>query len=126
VIPSSGFGIYRFAALRCGFYSEVYFFIGLVHLLQSRTDEAVIWLEKARAAMPAHSGIRSALASTYALNDETERAATEFAEARRLRGDGSFPSIAHIRTRYWGVPKIRALFEATLFAGLRKAGMLEE
>ena len=26
----------------------------------------------------------------------------------------------------WGVAKIRALFEATLFAGLRKAGMTEE
>jgi hypothetical protein len=25
-----------------------------------------------------------------------------------------------------GVPKVRALFEATLFAGLRKAGMPEE
>jgi len=27
---------------------------------------------------------------------------------------------------YWGVPKVRALFEATYFAGLRKAGMPEE
>ena len=26
----------------------------------------------------------------------------------------------------WGVPKIRTLFEATFFAGLRKAGMPEE
>jgi hypothetical protein len=29
-------------------------------------------------------------------------------------------------SQYWGVPKIRALFEATYFAGLRKAGMPEE
>jgi hypothetical protein len=27
---------------------------------------------------------------------------------------------------YFGVPKIRALFEATYFPGLRKAGMPEE
>jgi hypothetical protein len=27
---------------------------------------------------------------------------------------------------YWGVPKVRALFEATYFAGLRKAGVPEE
>jgi hypothetical protein len=27
---------------------------------------------------------------------------------------------------YWGLPKIRALHEATYFAGLRKAGMPEE
>jgi hypothetical protein len=27
---------------------------------------------------------------------------------------------------YWGVPKIRALFETTYFVGLRKAGLPEE
>jgi hypothetical protein len=27
---------------------------------------------------------------------------------------------------YWGVPRIDALFEATYFAGLRKAGVPEE
>jgi tetratricopeptide (TPR) repeat protein len=30
------------------------FRIGLVHLVQSRTDEAIVWLEKARSAIPAH------------------------------------------------------------------------
>jgi len=103
-----------------------YLQIGLVHLLQSRTDEAIIWLEKARNATTAHSSIRAALASAYALNGETDCAATELAEARRLMGEGSVPSIARIRARYWGVPKIRALSEATLFAGLRKAGIPEE
>jgi len=29
-------------------------------------------------------------------------------------------------TGYYGVPKIRALFEATYFAGLRKAGVPQE
>jgi adenylate cyclase len=33
--------------------------IGIVDLLQSHTDEAVIWLEKARDATPAHPGIRA-------------------------------------------------------------------
>jgi hypothetical protein len=28
--------------------------------------------------------------------------------------------------RHWSAPKIRALFEATYFAGLRKAGVPEE
>src|SRR5262249_22988784 len=37
--------------------------IGLVHLLQSRTDEAIVWFEKARDAIPAHSSIRAHLAS---------------------------------------------------------------
>jgi hypothetical protein len=35
-------------------------------------------------------------------------------------------SIARLKRGDWGVPKIRALFEATYFAGLRKAGMPEE
>ena len=102
--------------------------IGMVHLLQSHTDEAIIWLEKARNAAPAHSGIRAWLASAYALKGETERAAVELAEARRLSGDDRFSSLARLRAvvGYWGVPKIRALFEATYFAGLRLAAMPEE
>jgi len=36
-------------------------------------------------------------------------------------------SLARLRAvGYWGVPKIRALFETTYFAGLRLAGMPEE
>jgi adenylate cyclase len=71
-----------------------YDWIGLVHLLQSRTDEAIIWFEKARSVNPAMSGPHAHLASAYGLKAETERAAAELAEARRLSGEGSFPSIA--------------------------------
>jgi len=95
--------------------------------LQSRTDEAIVWLEKARSAIPANPFVRSRLASAYALRNETERAAAELAEARRLVGDDRFSSIARLRTKgYWGVPKTRALYEATYFVGLRKAGMPEQ
>jgi adenylate cyclase len=101
--------------------------IGTVHLLQSRTDEAISWLEKARSAVPASPFVHLRLASAYALKGETERAAAELAEARRLRGEGSFSSIARILARgTWGVPKIRELFETTYFSGLRKAGVPEE
>ena len=104
-----------------------YYAIGTVHLLQSRTDEAIVWLEKARSAIPANPFVRSRLASAYALRGETERAAAELAEARRLVADDRFSSIARLRTKeYWGVPKIRALYEATYFVGLRKAGVPEE
>ena len=67
-------------------------------------------------------------ASAYALNGETERAAEELAEARRLSSDDRFSSLARLRAfTYRGVvPKIRALFEATFLAGLRLAGMPEE
>ena len=65
------------------------------------------------------------LASAYALKGETERAAAEFAEARRLRGDNF--SIARLKTiEYFGMPKFRTLFETTYLAGLRKARVPEE
>jgi hypothetical protein len=38
-----------------------------------------------------------------------------------------YSNIARLKAaRYWGVPKIHALFDATYFAGLHKAGMPEE
>ena len=105
-------------------YSE----IGFVHLLQSRTDEAIVWLEKARSANPAHPGLHIRLAAAYGLKGDTERAVAELAKARRLAVEGSFSSIAKMED---GTPSsvpatIRALVETTFFAGLRKAGMPQE
>ena len=104
-----------------------YFVIGTSHLLQSRNDEATVWLERARGAIPSVPIVCSGLASAYAIGGDTERAAAELAEARRLNGDGRYSSIAHLKAvEYFGAPKTSALFEATYFAGLRKAGMPEE
>lgn len=100
-----------------------------MHLLQSRTDEAIIRLERARNATPIHPVIRVNLASAYALYGEIERAFTELAEARRLSSDDRYVSLARpqaVAGGCWGVPKVRELFEATYFAGLRLAGMPEE
>ena len=70
---------------------------------------------------------RPDLASAYALKRETERASAQLAEARKLASDDRYSSIARLKdSQYFGVPQIRALFEATYFAGLRKAGMPEE
>jgi len=103
-----------------------YYNLGRVHLLQSRIDEAILWMEKARNANPQLPFIRAELASAYALNGDTEYAAAELAEARRLSGDDRYESIARLRAAgYWGVPKVRALWEATYFVGLRNAGMPE-
>jgi tetratricopeptide (TPR) repeat protein len=104
-----------------------YFRIGEGYLLQSRIDDAILWLEKARNANPAPGFVRLYLASAYALKGETERASGELADARRLSGEGSWPSIAMLRagSRYEALA-IRALSEGTYFAGLRKAGMPEE
>ncbi len=105
-----------------------YFRIGQVHLLQSRIDEAILWLEKARSVNPAHPSPHGFLASAYALKGEAERAAAELTEARRLSSGGTYSSIACLKANsYYNVPKILyALFETMYFAGLRKAGMPEE
>jgi tetratricopeptide (TPR) repeat protein len=102
-----------------------YFWIGQAHLLKSCVDEAILWFEKSRIANPEHPLPHAYLASAYALRGEAERAATELAEARRLSGDGHYTSLARLRTVGFGALKIRALFEATYFVGLRKAGMPE-
>jgi len=103
--------------------------IGMIHLLQSRTDEAIVWLDKAHNANPLHPQPHASLAAAYALKGDSERAAAELAEARRLNSDDRYLSIARLKVapgNFLGVPKIRALYEATYFAGLRKAGMPEE
>jgi predicted Zn-dependent protease len=98
-----------------------------VYLIQSRTDEAILWLERARSANPRLANIHARLAAAYALKGDTGRAAVELAEARRLDTDGRFTSIARQKAIvHWGVPKVRALYETTYYTGLRKAGMPEE
>jgi TolB-like protein/Tfp pilus assembly protein PilF len=104
-----------------------YYRIGLVHLLQSRIDEAIVWLEKARSAVPVLPLPHAHLASAYALKGDTDRAAAELAEVRRLCGDNRYSSIASLKAIvYFGVPNVRALFETIYIAGLRMAGMPEE
>jgi adenylate cyclase len=105
-----------------------YLAIGEVHLLQSRTEEAIVWLEKARSANPRSQFVHAWLASAYALKGDLDRAGAELAEARRLSADDRYSSIAHLHASFPGVaaPKVLALAEATYLAGLRKAGMPEE
>jgi len=103
-----------------------HYWIGRVHLLQSRTEKAIFWLEKAHGTNPELAFVHAYLASGCALIGEIERAAAELAEAQKLSTDGRYSSIARLKAmQYFGVPKIRKLFEATYFAGLRKAGMPE-
>jgi adenylate cyclase len=101
-----------------------YWRIGMVHLLQSRTDESIPWLVRARSANPSLPGPHAWLVSAYALNGELQRAAVELAEARRLSGDNRYISIAsHKAAQPFRAPKILDLAERTFYAGLRKAGV---
>jgi hypothetical protein len=99
---------------------------GEMHLLQSRTEEAIVWLEKALIGNPGSPRPHVWRASAYGLIGDLGRAAAELAEARRLLAGRAYSSIAAMRTGNWGVPSIRALHEVTLFPGLRKAGVPEE
>ena len=100
--------------------------IGEAHLMAARTDEAIIWLERARAANPAQPSLHAWLASAYALDSETERAATELDEARRTSSDDRYSSVARLNALGSWTPKARPQLETTYFAGLRKAGMRED
>jgi adenylate cyclase len=102
----------------------MYYRIGEVHLLQSRIDEAIAWLVKAHSANMGLPYVHAFLAAAYALKGETERAAAELSQARRL--SDRYSSISPLMAGFFWTPKTRALWEATFFAGLRKAGMPEE
>jgi hypothetical protein len=92
-----------------------------VYPQQSRTDEAIVWLEKARSAAPSVPVHHSRLAAAYTHRGETERAATELAEAHGLVSDDRYTTRLKAVGNF-GLPKTRALFEVTYFAGLREAG----
>jgi len=114
-------------APRDAFRALWYLSIGRVHLVRSRTNEALACLEKACTANPELPAIHAWLAAAYARSGEIERAAAELAQARWLNRDGRYSSIARLKAvGCLGVPQVRALLEDTFLAGLRHAGMPEE
>jgi adenylate cyclase len=105
--------------------------IGQARLLQSRFEDAIRWLEKARDALPELAVIHGLLAAAYALHGDAKLAAAELAEAQRL--NANYSSIARLKPTLsrdgqirGARPEIRALFETIYLAGLRKAGLPEE
>jgi TolB-like protein/class 3 adenylate cyclase/Tfp pilus assembly protein PilF len=104
-----------------------YYDIGVVHLLQSRIDEAIPWLEKARRSDSKFPGPPWFLASAYGLNGELDRATAELAEAQALTRSDKYSTIAHVRTNgTLNTPATRDRFEGIFLVGLRKAGLPEE
>jgi hypothetical protein len=89
-------------------------------------EEAIPWLERAGSAAPELPFVHALLAAAHGLKGDIERAAAELTKVRRLAAANRWSSIAHLKAvGYWGTPKVRALFEATYMAGLRKAGMAD-
>ena len=99
--------------------------LGVVHLLQSHTDDAIVWLEKARSENSRLPFVHAWLAAAYGLKGEGERARSELAEAQQL--NEGYGSLATVKKSPWfAKPEVRALADATYFVGLRKAGMPEQ
>jgi adenylate cyclase len=99
--------------------------MGVMRLLQSRTDEAIAWLEKANSENARLASFHAYLAAGYALKGDAERARSALTEAQRL--SNSYSSLAIVEKSNWyDNPRIRALAEATYFKGLRQAGISEE
>jgi adenylate cyclase len=99
--------------------------MGVMQLLESHIDEAVVSLEKASGENARLPFVHAYLAAAYALKGQGERAHAELAEAQRL--SNAYSSIANVAKSTWfDSPKIRALAEATYFPALRKAGLPEE
>jgi tetratricopeptide (TPR) repeat protein len=115
------------------FVGTLYDRIGHARLLQSRTEEAIAWFEKALIARPIGrlKIVHLFLASAYALKGETELASSELAQARQFFKPDTF-NITWVRTQMMYRPEpgpppaIRALDDRTYFTGLRKAGMPEQ
>ena len=99
----------------------------MVHLLRSRLNDAILWLEKARNANPTLPGPHAWLASAYALSGDMQAAVTELADAHRLSPDHRYLSIARFEaTQSLGSPKTYELARSTFLAGLRLAGVPQE
>ena len=101
--------------------------IGFVHLMQSRVDEAIVWLEKARSMDPRAFNTHAFLATAYGLKGEKELAVAEMAESQRLIGSDRYSSIARIRANgdlY--TPALRERWETVFFPGARAAGLPEQ
>jgi TolB-like protein/Tfp pilus assembly protein PilF len=99
--------------------------LGVIHLLEGDTDQAIAWLEKAESENARLAVVHAYLAAAYALKGDVERARPELAEAQRLRK--MYSSLASVEKSPWfEEPKIRALAEASYFPGLRRAGLPEE
>jgi TolB-like protein/class 3 adenylate cyclase/Tfp pilus assembly protein PilF len=104
-----------------------YTWIGFVHLLQSRVDEAIAWLETGRSLQPKAAPPHYFLAAAYGFKGERERARAELAEAIKLTGSDRYSTIA--RSRANGdlyTPALRDRWETVYFPGIRAAGLPEE
>jgi len=101
--------------------------IGFVHLLQSRPDKAIAWLQKGRSAQPRVHNPYLFLAAAYGFKGEREIARAALAEALRLVGSDRYSTVARTRANAdLYTPALRDRSETVHFPGIRNAGLPEE
>jgi tetratricopeptide (TPR) repeat protein len=104
-----------------------YHWIALVHLFQSRPNEAVVWFERSIRANQAIAAPHYGLAVVYGNKGELVHAAAELAEARKRDSTDRYRTIAKSRANGdLNTPALHTQFEEIWIAGLRKAGKPEE
>jgi adenylate cyclase len=104
-----------------------YTWLGFMHLLQSRTDEAIAWLEKGRSVEPRAHNAHWFLAAAYGFKGEKELARAELTEGLRLLGSDRYSSVARFRANAdLYTPALRNRWETVFFPGIRAAGLPEE
>ena len=92
-----------------------YTWIGYVHLLQSRVDEAIAWLEKGHTVSPRAHNPYFALAAAYGFKGERERARVDLAEAQRLIGSDRYSTVACVRVNSdLNTPAVRDRWETEI------------
>ncbi len=102
-----------------------YGFLGTCHLLLNNIEEAMIYLKKSRAGNPRLFFPHLGLAAAFGLKGELGEAATALQQAIEIRPE--IDSLAALRA--WPSltnSKFLALFERTICAGLRRAGLKDE
>jgi len=103
-----------------------YWSIGLAHLLQGQSGEAIDWLTKACAANPRVYYFYLDLAAAQALKGNQPEARAALAESLKLKPEINSMKRQLARWAYANNPAYRVMAEKTIDAGLRKAGMPEE
>jgi tetratricopeptide (TPR) repeat protein len=97
--------------------------LGRAYLLLGRWDEAVDASLKARAKIPSYLLVHTALAAAYAQRGDMEAAKASLKDALKIAPQLAFTWLKD--HHYSTDPAYLRLAEATLYDGLRKAGLPE-
>ena len=106
--------------------ASYYWALGSAELVSGRVDDAVNVLSKGRAANPRLYFIDLWLAGSLALKGDLDAARSAVAELMKLRPEINSVASWRAENLFYTNPRFTALAEKTLYAGLRRAGFLDE